>query len=258
MYRGRLRSRRGAATANVSAEASISDILHLPECVEPILRALLAPDLLNLATSSRACRAATSLSYIQLDINSAAGLRAVKGLHRLGCLHHLRQAKLTAAVSDSVAGGHLALLAACPQLAYLVLVDEFKPAKLWWWQQHIDGVTQYGGLPCEADSAHEKADSAFLHELATAMPVNTHRRFEKLEPAEGDDAHYYCSQRWLDDCHCGFPESQRYLWSLRHSHLHSDDNHTLQAQTVEVTRCACFDKVWSWQPGQQAHIYRIV
>ena len=160
MYRGRLRSRRGAATA----EASISDILHLPECMGPILGALPVRDLLNLASSSRACRAATSPSCIQLDINSAAGLRALTGLHRLCCLHHLRQAKLTAAVSISIAGGHLSLLAVCPQLQDLVLIYGFRPFELWWWHQHIRSLQ--GDVLCTAEVSHEQADSVTLNELA--------------------------------------------------------------------------------------------
>lgn len=246
MYRGRLRSRRGPATA----EASFSDILHLPECMEPILRALPAPDLLNLASSSRACRAATSPSYVQLDINSKAGLRVVLSLHRLGCLHHLRQADLTAATSDSTTGGHLALLAACPKLQSLVLVYECKPAKLWWWGQYIDGVTLQGRIPEYEEDAYERADSVNLRELASAMPVKVHRRLERLEPSDEYDG-CYCRRRWLqdpEDCHCAFSDSQEIIRHAKHG----------QQKDEKPFRCTCYDKVWSWQPGQQAHIYAIV
>ena len=71
---------------------------------------LSAPDLLRFVSTSRACRKAASLSYLHLNINDAAEMKALKGLHRLGCLQQLRKAHLKAVVSDPAALGHLTVL----------------------------------------------------------------------------------------------------------------------------------------------------
>lgn len=159
MYQGRLRCRQ----TSTAAVASFSDVLHLPETMGTVLRELSAPDLLRFASTSRACRAAASLSYVQLDLNSEAGLKAFRGLHRLGCLQQLQEADLTAVVSDAKAIGHLALLGTCSCLKKLCLGFEFDPNKLWWWEPYI---TIWTGVHAQADRLRQ---SAWLSLLPTCQ-----------------------------------------------------------------------------------------
>ena len=227
MYQGRLRSKRTRPTAAVT---SLCDILHQPETMEPILKALSAPDLLRFASTSQACRAAASLSHVQLDINSEAGLKAFKGLHRLGCLQQLRKADLTAVVSDAEAIGHLTLLGSCSQLKALWLVFDFNPDKLWWWDPYITiwANRAYG-------DAYMQAKGVSLSELASHMPTGVMRTITS----------YANSQDWDPyDCCCGFSENPR-LESSRGSRQVCKSSSTLE-------RCTCYDARFTFEAGKPA------
>ena len=192
----------------------------------PILQELPAPDLLNFASTSRACRAAASLSYMQLDINSETGLEAFRSLHRLGCLQKVQEADLKADVSNAAAIGHLTLLGTCTHLKELRLEYDFNPDKLWWWDPYI---TIYAGPICGVGGdAYTQAKGASLEDRALNMPINALRTITSYE------------EPW-DECICGF-------------HQYSQPEGGLppvcKNRSSSVARCTGYAAKFRWEAGQ--------
>lgn len=221
MDQGRLHSRR-TPTASV---ASLVDILHLPDTMEHILKELSALDLLKFASTSRACRAAASLSYMQLDINSKAGFKAFRGLHRLGCLRKLQKVDLTAAVSGAEAIGHLTLLGTCPHLRKLRLIFRFDPHKLWWWSYITRQICR----------ARFPAKRASLSELVQNMPIDVMRKIRTY------DENYH-----QDECCCGF---------YQHS-VPKGGSCQVFKNSDKLERCTCHDTSCEFASGMSTSNYR--
>ncbi|KAL3147412.1 hypothetical protein ABBQ38_014478 [Trebouxia sp. C0009 RCD-2024] len=191
--------------------------------MEPILRELSAPDLLRFASTSRACRAAASLSHVHLDINSKAGLKAFMGLHRLGCLQQLRTADLTAVVSCAEAIAHLTLLGTCPHLKELWLGFRFNQDKLWWWDPYITIWDDRA-----SGEAYIQAKGNSLSELASHMPVGIVRNITSYDDPED----------W-DDCDCGYYQQS----SPRRGSRKCKNSNTLK-------RCTCRDACFTFEAGK--------
>ncbi len=170
---------------------------------------------------------------MRLDINSEAGLKALQGLHRLGCLGQLRKAELTANISDPTTGGHLALLGACSTLQELVLVYDFKPGKLWWWDPYVTVWAER-----ITSTACDFAEYVNLIELASTMPVRVQR-----------DIRTYKELDVWDECFCGFVTYTSEDDDLD-PHILSNRSNSSNSTTKE--RCTCYDRAWSWGPGEPA------
>lgn len=97
----------------------LADIIHLPSIVSVLLKTLALSDLASLAISSRACAAVLRPDSIELQINQAYELQALRGLFRLGCLDQLREASVCANEGDAIAGSYLGILGMCPRLRQL-------------------------------------------------------------------------------------------------------------------------------------------
>lgn len=97
----------------------LTDLIHLPSIVQVLLNTLHLSDLAHLAVSSKACAAVLQPDKIQLDINRAFELPALRCLFRLGCLDLLYEATVCASHGDATAGSYLGILGMCPRLRHL-------------------------------------------------------------------------------------------------------------------------------------------
>lgn len=104
---------------SAGAQIALTEFIHLPSVVQVLLNTLHLSDLAHLAVSSKACAAVLRPDNIQLDINRAFELPALRCLFRLGCLDQLYEATVCASHGDATAGSYLGILGMCPRLRQL-------------------------------------------------------------------------------------------------------------------------------------------
>lgn len=134
----------------------LTDVIHLSSIVSIVLRNVSLADLASLAVCSKSCAAAMRPHCLELRINRANELHALRSLHRMACLDELEQATLLATEGDCTAGAYLGILGMCPNLRALTLICRIT-------SQH------------RLDQQKNQVESRELVALAEALPLHAIR-----------------------------------------------------------------------------------